>query len=138
MAGRHGNKGVISRVVPIADMPFLDDGSPIDIVLNPLGVPGAHEHRADAGDPPGLGGGSPGLPRRHAGVRRRARAEIDAELARAWLIDHAWEALGEQAMQALEEGGIELAELNDDFEARQIFLRALLKSAAWTRGKRKK
>ena len=39
MAGRHGNKGVISRVVPMEDMPFLEDGTPVDFVLNPLGVP---------------------------------------------------------------------------------------------------
>ena len=39
MAGRHGNKGVISRVVPIEDMPFLEDGTTVDVVLNPLGVP---------------------------------------------------------------------------------------------------
>ncbi len=39
MAGRHGNKGVVSRVVPVEDMPFLEDGTPIDLVLNPLGVP---------------------------------------------------------------------------------------------------
>jgi DNA-directed RNA polymerase subunit beta len=39
MAGRHGNKGVVSRIVPIEDMPFLDDGTHVDIVLNPLGVP---------------------------------------------------------------------------------------------------
>ncbi len=39
MAGRHGNKGVISRIVPAEDMPYLDDGTPVDIVLNPLGVP---------------------------------------------------------------------------------------------------
>jgi DNA-directed RNA polymerase subunit beta len=39
MAGRHGNKGVVSRVVPVQDMPFLPDGTPVDIVLNPLGVP---------------------------------------------------------------------------------------------------
>jgi DNA-directed RNA polymerase subunit beta len=39
MAGRHGNKGVISRVVPVEDMPFSADGEPVDIVLNPLGVP---------------------------------------------------------------------------------------------------
>src|SRR5690625_1858786 len=39
MAGRHGNKGVVSRVVPEEDMPFLEDGTPVDIVLNPLGVP---------------------------------------------------------------------------------------------------
>ena len=39
MAGRHGNKGVISRIMPIEDMPYLEDGTPVDIVLNPLGVP---------------------------------------------------------------------------------------------------
>jgi DNA-directed RNA polymerase subunit beta len=39
MAGRHGNKGVISRILPVEDMPYLDDGTPVDIVLNPLGVP---------------------------------------------------------------------------------------------------
>jgi len=39
MAGRHGNKGVISKILPEADMPFLEDGTPIDIILNPLGVP---------------------------------------------------------------------------------------------------
>jgi DNA-directed RNA polymerase subunit beta len=39
MAGRHGNKGVISRVLPVEDMPFMADGTPVDIVLNPLGVP---------------------------------------------------------------------------------------------------
>ena len=39
MAGRHGNKGVVSRVLPIEDMPYLEDGRPVDIVLNPLGVP---------------------------------------------------------------------------------------------------
>ncbi len=39
MAGRHGNKGVVSRVTPVEDMPFLEDGTPVDIVLNPLGVP---------------------------------------------------------------------------------------------------
>ena len=39
MAGRHGNKGVVSRIVPIEDMPFLEDGTHADIVLNPLGVP---------------------------------------------------------------------------------------------------
>jgi DNA-directed RNA polymerase subunit beta len=39
MAGRHGNKGVVSKIVPIEDMPFLEDGTQVDIVLNPLGVP---------------------------------------------------------------------------------------------------
>ena len=39
MAGRHGNKGVVSRIVPVEDMPYMADGTPVDIVLNPLGVP---------------------------------------------------------------------------------------------------
>ena len=40
MAGRHGNKGVVSKILPVEDMPFLADGTPVDIILNPLGVPG--------------------------------------------------------------------------------------------------
>jgi DNA-directed RNA polymerase subunit beta len=40
LAGRHGNKGVISKILPIEDMPFLADGTPVDVILNPLGVPG--------------------------------------------------------------------------------------------------
>jgi DNA-directed RNA polymerase subunit beta len=39
MAGRHGNKGIVAKIVPVEDMPFLEDGTPVDIVLNPLGVP---------------------------------------------------------------------------------------------------
>ncbi len=39
MAGRHGNKGVISKIVPVEDMPHMADGTPMDVVLNPLGVP---------------------------------------------------------------------------------------------------
>merc|ERR1711990_510647 len=39
MSGRHGNKGVVSKIVPIEDMPYMENGKPVDIVLNPLGVP---------------------------------------------------------------------------------------------------
>ena len=39
MAGRHGNKGIISKILPREDMPFLPDGTPVDMMLNPLGVP---------------------------------------------------------------------------------------------------
>ena len=39
MAGRHGNKGVVSRIMPIEDMPYDENGNPVDVVLNPLGVP---------------------------------------------------------------------------------------------------
>ena len=38
-AGRHGNKGVVSKLLPLEDMPYLDDGRPVEIVLNPIGVP---------------------------------------------------------------------------------------------------
>src|SRR5206468_12205307 len=74
LAGRHGNKGVISRIVPEEDMPFLPDGRPVDIVLNPLGVPSrmnigqvlethpgwaaAHGVFAENGDGNGKGNGS--------------------------------------------------------------------------------
>ena len=39
MSGRHGNKGVVSKIVPVEDMPYRKSGKPVDIVLNPLGVP---------------------------------------------------------------------------------------------------
>ena len=38
MSGRHGNKGVISKIVPIEDMPYMEDGTPVDIILSPLGI----------------------------------------------------------------------------------------------------
>ena len=50
MAGRHGNKGVVSRVLPVEDMPFLPNGRPLDIVLNPLGVPSPYEHWTGPGN----------------------------------------------------------------------------------------
>src|SRR5699024_10865118 len=40
LAGRHGNKGVIAKILPVEDMPFMEDGTPVDIILNPMGVPG--------------------------------------------------------------------------------------------------
>ena len=66
MAGRHGNKGVISQIVPIEDMPYLEDGTQVDIVLNPLGRAQPHECRTDFGDPFGVG--LPGA--RHANLPR--------------------------------------------------------------------
>ena len=56
MAGRHGNKGVVSRVLPEEDMPYLPDGTPVEIVLNPLGRAVTYERRSDSGNSPGLGG----------------------------------------------------------------------------------
>ena len=55
MAGRHGNKGIVARIVPEEDMPFLPDGRPVDIVLNPLGVP-SRMNVVRLRDPPRLGG----------------------------------------------------------------------------------
>ena len=56
MAGRHGNKGVISVIMPVEDMPYDENGEPVDIVLNPLGCTLADERGADSRDPPGHGG----------------------------------------------------------------------------------
>ena len=69
LAGRHGNKGVISKILPVEDMPFLEDGTPVDIVLNPLGVPRPDERRPGPRDPPRAGWPRPGW----AGRRRRRR-----------------------------------------------------------------
>ena len=55
MAGRHGNKGVVARIMPAEDMPYLPDGTPVDIVLNPLGVPSRMNLGPGARDPPRAG-----------------------------------------------------------------------------------
>jgi hypothetical protein len=55
MAGRHGNKGVVSKITPVEDMPHMADGTPCDIVLNPLGRAIADERGSGAGSAPGLG-----------------------------------------------------------------------------------
>ena len=51
MAGRHGNKGVVSRVLPVEDMPFLPNGRPLDIVLNPIRCTFTYEHWTGIGNP---------------------------------------------------------------------------------------
>jgi DNA-directed RNA polymerase subunit beta len=99
MAGRHGNKGVISKVVPIEDMPYLEDGRAIDIILNPLGVPGRmnigqvlETHLGWAADRLGFRAITPVFD----GADER---EIEAELGRAWMIDHAWEEITARAWE---------------------------------------
>ena len=74
MAGRHGNKGVIAKILPEEDMPFLADGTPVHILLNPLGVPSRMNVGQILETHLGWAGGQAGLPGGHAGVRRRRRA----------------------------------------------------------------
>ena len=73
MAGRHGNKGVVSRVLPEEDMPFLPDGTPLDIVLNPLGVPSRMNIGQVLDVHLGLRRPCPGLEGGHPHFRRRQR-----------------------------------------------------------------
>ena len=74
MAGRHGNKGIVARIVPEEDMPFLPDGRPVDIVLNPLGVPSRMNVGQILETHLGWAGEAARLLRQDAGVRGRERA----------------------------------------------------------------
>ncbi|MGI6379610.1 MAG: DNA-directed RNA polymerase subunit beta [Anaerolineae bacterium] len=122
MAGRHGNKGVISQVVPIEDMPYLEDGTAVEVILNPLGVPARmnvgqvlETHLGWAADRLGLRMATP--------VSDGATEdEIAAELARAWLIDRAWKDLTERAWAWLQADGQDDGSLQNDQEARELFL----------------
>ena len=78
LAGRHGNKGVISKIVDQQDMPFLEDGTPVDVILNPLGRAFAHERRADPRDAPRLGRRAGLVRRRHRGLQGSAHAATAA------------------------------------------------------------
>ena len=122
MAGRHGNKGVISKVVPAEDMPFLADGTPVEIILNPLGVPARmnigqilETHLGWAAHKLGIRVNSPVFD----GARE---GEITAELARAWLMDKAWHVVTERAWEWLKSQGYPLEELANDDEARRLYL----------------
>ncbi len=126
MAGRHGNKGVISKVVPVEDMPFLEDGRSIDLILNPLGVPGRmnigqvlETHLGWAAQRLGFRTVTP--------VFDGANEEqIAAELARAWLIDKAWDEVMERAWTWLKAQEYDLEQLLDDDEARLLYIVAWL------------
>jgi DNA-directed RNA polymerase subunit beta len=126
MAGRHGNKGVISKVVPVEDMPFLADGTPIDVILNPLGVPGRmnigqvlETHLGWAAHRLGFRAVTP--------VFDGAKEEqVEAELARAWLVDRAWKEVTERAWAWLKSQGYPIETLDDDEDARRLYLVAWL------------
>ena len=126
MAGRHGNKGVVSRVVPVEDMPFLEDGSPIDIILNPLGVPG----RMNIGQ---VLETHLGWAARQLGFRAvspvfdgATEEEIEAELARSWMVDQAWLETAEKAWDWLTEQGFDPETIQDDDEVRRMYLEVWL------------
>jgi DNA-directed RNA polymerase subunit beta len=122
MAGRHGNKGVISRVVPIEDMPFLEDGTPIELILNPLGVPGRmnigqvlETHLGWAANRLGFRAVTPVFD-------GATEDQIAAELARAWLIDRAWDEITRRAWAWLKAQEYPLESLTDDDEARLLYI----------------
>lgn len=126
MAGRHGNKGVVSRVVQVEDMPFLEDGTPVDIILNPLGVPGRmnigqvlETHLGWAANRMGFRAISPVFD----GASERI---IEAELARSWLIDRAWKQTGDMAWEWLKQQEYDPNSIEDDDEVRRLYLEAWL------------
>jgi DNA-directed RNA polymerase subunit beta len=126
MAGRHGNKGVVSIVVPVEDMPFLEDGTPIDIILNPTGVPGRmnlgqvlETHLGWAVKKLGFRAITPVFD----GAQE---SEIEAELARAWLIDRAWNETGETAWAWLKEMEYTPEYIEDEDEVRRLYLEGWL------------
>jgi DNA-directed RNA polymerase subunit beta len=131
MAGRHGNKGVVSRVVAVEDMPFLEDGTPVDIILNPLGVPG----RMNIGQ----------VLETHLGwaaYRLGYRAvtpvfdganevEIEAELARSWMIDLAWKETADRAWEWLKSQEYSPETIRDDDEVRLLYMEQWLGSQGY-------
>jgi DNA-directed RNA polymerase subunit beta len=122
MAGRHGNKGVVSMVVPVEDMPFLDNGRPVDVILNPLGVPGRmnigqvlETHLGWAAERLGFRAVTPVFD-------GATEYEIEAELARAWMIDYAWDVAAEKAWKWLEEQTYDPEAIRDEDEVRLLYL----------------
>ncbi|MBS3783068.1 MAG: DNA-directed RNA polymerase subunit beta [Anaerolineae bacterium] len=122
MAGRHGNKGVVSKVVPIEDMPFLPDGTPIDILLNPLGVPGRmnigqilETHLGWAASRLGFRAVSPAFD-------GASETQVEADLARAWLVDRAWDQITERAWAWLKAQEYPLESLESESEARLLYV----------------
>jgi DNA-directed RNA polymerase subunit beta len=122
MAGRHGNKGVVSKVVPVEDMPLLEDGTPVDIILNPLGVPGRmnigqvlETHLGWAAHRLGFRAITPVFD-------GATEAEIEAELARAWIVDQAWKETGDSAWEWLQAQEYSPESIRDDDEVRLLYL----------------
>lgn len=132
MAGRHGNKGVVSRVVPVEDMPFLEDGTPVDIILNPLGVPG----RMNIGQ---ILETHLGWAAQRIGFRCLTpvfdganETEIEAELARSWLIEQAWKETVDRAWEWVKSQEYDPESLLDDDEVRLLYLEQWLSQKGYT------
>jgi DNA-directed RNA polymerase subunit beta len=126
MAGRHGNKGVISKIVPIADMPFLEDGTPVDIILNPLGVPGRMNIGQILETHLGWAASRLGFRAVSSVFDGAVEQEIEADLARAWLMSRAWTEVTEWAWSWLKENEVDLESIEDDNSARRMFITAWL------------
>ena len=122
MAGRHGNKGVVSRIVPVEDMPFLEDGTPVDIILNPLGVPA----RMNIGQVLEVHMGWAAKRRGYRAIipvfDGATEAEIEADLARAWIVDQAWDEAVKAAWKWLNEQEYDPEMIEDDDEVRRLYL----------------
>ncbi len=122
MAGRHGNKGVISKVVPIEDMPYLEDGTPVHIILNPLGVPARMNIGQILETHLGWAAHRLGFRAITSVFDGAGEDEIAAELARAWLMDRAWQEATEATWAWVVEQEYEDDEFADEDEARSLYL----------------
>ena len=122
MAGRHGNKGVISRVVPLEDMPYLEDGTPVQIILNPLGVPARMNIGQILETHLGWAAHRLGFRAITSVFDGAEEDEIAAELARAWLMDYAWSVTSDKAWDWIAEQGYDEEELRDEDEAQALYL----------------
>ena len=126
MAGRHGNKGVVSRVVPVENMPFLEDGTPVDIILNPLGVPGRMNIGQVLETHLGWAARELGFEAVTPVFDGATEFEIEAELARAWLIDEAWREAGIKSWEWLNGLEFDPETIKDDEEVRLLYLEQTL------------
>ncbi len=131
MAGRHGNKGVISKVVPIEDMPYLEDGTPIQIILNPLGVPARMNIGQILETHLGWAAHRLGFRAITSVFDGAHEDEIAAELARAWLMDYAWQEITQRAWVWIANQHIDEGSIDDENEARAMYLLAWLADAGY-------
>jgi DNA-directed RNA polymerase subunit beta len=122
MAGRHGNKGVISKVVPIQDMPYLEDGTPIQIILNPLGVPARMNIGQILETHLGWAAHRLGFRAITSVFDGAEEDEIAAELARAWLMDYVWREVTDKSWTWGVQQGYDENEFENEDEARALYL----------------